>query len=91
MFKEMIRDARIKSGLPLRVAAKQIGISIGYLNDLESGRALRPKMKFIYAMAGLYGLPIDVLCIAAERIPQDVFYKIVKNPSLLEKVRSIKV
>ena len=87
-FAELIKKRRISADLTLAKASKQIGISIGYLNDLEQGRALRPKMKYIYAMAGLYGLDIDVLCVTAERVPQDVFYKIIKNPDLLDVIRA---
>lgn len=88
IFSEIIKNAREKSNIPLRLAAKNIGISIGYLNDLERGRALRPKMKYIYAMAGFYALDIDELCLSAERIPQDVFYKIIRRPELLNIVRN---
>ena len=89
-FAELIKNSRIYAGMTLRVASKQIGISIGYLNDLEQGRALRPKMKYIYAIAGLYGIPIDELCVKASRVPQDVFYKIIQYPELMETVRSYK-
>jgi transcriptional regulator with XRE-family HTH domain len=89
-FAELIKNRRLSGGFTLSKAAKQIGISIGYLNDLEQGRALRPKMKYIYAMAGLYGVSIDEICIAAERVPQDVFYKIIKNPDLLDVIRAWK-
>lgn len=89
-FAEIIKSQRHSVGFTLKFCAENLGISIGYLNDLEQGRALRPKMKVIYAMAGLYGVPIDDLCLAAERIPQDVFYKIIRCPELLEVVRKHK-
>jgi transcriptional regulator with XRE-family HTH domain len=89
-FAELIKNRRLSGGFTLAKAAKQIGISIGYLNDLEQGRALRPKMKYIYAMAGLYGIDTDVLCVTAERVPQDVFYKIIKNPELIDLIRAWK-
>lgn len=89
-FAEIIKESRLKAGFTFKFCAENLGISIGYLNDLEQGRALRPKMKVIYAMAGLYGVPIDDLCLSAERIPQDVFYKIIRYPELLETVRQYK-
>jgi transcriptional regulator with XRE-family HTH domain len=87
-FAEIIKESRNKAGFTLKFCAENLGISIGYLNDLEQSRALRPKMKVIYAMAGLYGIPLDDLCLSAERIPQDVFYKIIRCPELLKIVRN---
>lgn len=89
-FADTIKQSRQSAGFTLKFCAENLGISIGYLNDLEQGRALRPKMKVIYAMAGLYGIAIDDLCLSAERIPQDVFYKIIRCPELLDVVRKHK-
>ncbi len=86
-FAQTIKESRISAGFTLKFCSEHLGISIGYLNDLEQGRALRPKMNVIYAMSGLYGIPLDDLCIVADRIPQDVYYKIIRQPELLKVVR----
>lgn len=87
---EALKSAREKNGYTLKKSAKHIGLSISYLNGLEQGHAHKPKMKYLYAAAGFYGIPIDELCIAAERIPQDVFYKIIAHPELLQIIRDHK-
>lgn len=89
-LKKIFSTGRASSGLPIRKAAKAIGLSPSYLHDIEMGRANKLKMKYIYAAANVYGISPDVICAAAERIPQDVFYKIIRCPELLEVIRKHK-
>lgn len=90
-FSEMMRDGRDKMGLTLAEASSKIGISIGYLSDFENDRAERAKMEIIYNSANLYGINVDELCLAAGRIPKDIYYKIVKHPYLIGVIRKIEV
>jgi transcriptional regulator with XRE-family HTH domain len=90
-FDEMIKNGREKLGVSLDVASKHFGISISYLSDFEHGRAKKIKMEFIYKAAGFYGLDADALCIAAGKIPTDVFYKISNHPHLFSAIRNLEV
>lgn len=87
-LEKILKDARSRAGVTTRKAAKNIGLSIAYLNDLEHGRATKPKMKYLYSIASYYGLDFDILCIAAERIPQDVYYKVIRCPELFAIIRN---
>ena len=90
-FNEMIKNGRENLGVTLSEASQNFGMSIGYLSDFENGRVKKIKMDFIYACAEFYGLSADDLCIAANRIPKDIFYKIVNNPSIFSAIRNLKV
>jgi transcriptional regulator with XRE-family HTH domain len=90
-FAEMIKNGREKLGITLAVACEHFGISISYLSDYENGRATKPKMEFIYKAAELYGLNVDDLCISANRIPKDIFFKIANNPKIFSIIRNIEV
>lgn len=90
-FAIMIRNGRKKRGLTLKSASALTGISIGYLCDFEKGRGGNPKMDFIYAAANAYGINPDVLCVAAKRIPRDIFDKIVEHPSCYAAIRDMEV
>ena len=90
-FAEMLKQGRENLGVTLEVASKNFGISISYLSDFENGRATKIKMDFIYAAANFYGLDVDSLCIAAGKLPKDIYYKLTNNPKLFEDVRNLKV
>ena len=90
MLDKIFKKGREQSGLTLRKAAKNIGLSPSYLHDIEQGKAEKLKMKYIYAAANVYGVEVDDLCAAAGRIPQDIFYKILRCPELVKIIRSHK-
>ena len=90
-FPEKIKAGRENLGLTLTQASEKLKISVGYLSDFEHGRATKIKMDFVYQCAELYGISVDCLCISANRIPKDIFYKITANPHLLREIRNIKV
>lgn len=85
---ELLKNSRKTAKLTLKKAALNVDISLGYLHDLESGRALRPKMKVLRAISDFYPIDYDMLCLTAERLPQDCFYKIIRCPELLEVIRN---
>jgi len=91
IFAEMMADGRARRGVTLEYASKYIGISLPYLCDYEKGRALSVKMDVIYKAAELYGIDVDSLCIAAGRLPKDVYYKLTAYPHLFAAVRQLSV
>jgi len=84
---ELLKNTRKTANHTLKVASRNIGISIGYLHDLENGKAFRPKMKVLRSIADFYGIDYDNLCITAERVPQSEFFKIIRCPQLLQVIR----
>lgn len=90
MFGEKIKNIRKYKRLTLQYVAKEIGVSVAYLSDLERGKKIKPKIRILYALAGLYKVDVDDICLSAGRIPTDVFYKITRCPELLEVVRKHK-
>ena len=88
---KLLKNARISNGLTLQRVADYIGISTPYLSDLENGKALRPKIEILQKCAEYLGIEADDLIIAAEKIPPDVYWKIVHNPHLLDVVRNYTV
>lgn len=37
---QMVRTARLKAGIPLRIVAKKLKVSVAYASDLERGRRI---------------------------------------------------
>jgi len=85
---QMMRKARLNKDVTIKVVADSIGIAQSHLHAIERGKRLKPKMKVLYALSAYYGLNIDDICVAAYRIPTDVFDKVAKNPKLLNVIRN---
>ena len=85
---EIVKNARISAGLTLQDVAKHTGLSIGYLSEIENGKSLRPKMKALRDIAGFLCINQDDIIMAAQRIPEDVYWKVVRTPSLVAIIRS---
>lgn len=83
-----LRKFRENIGMSLTEAASRLCISKGYLSDIEKGHARVKKCGLIYAAALLYGVDADNLFILNNMLPQDVFYKVVQNPELVEVIRA---
>lgn len=84
-FGKYIKDLR--GEMTLRDAGEKIGIPFGMLACIERGEPTKIEMDFLYKAAEVYGVGVDEMCIHAQRIPKDVYYKIVENPSLWESIR----
>jgi len=87
----ILRQKRRKLGISLREAAKTCDVPFGYLAAVERGEVERPKIKMLESLCRLYGLSVDEIIIMARKIPQDVYWKMVNNPSLLSIIRNIEV
>lgn len=85
---ELTKKARYDKRVAINVAAKEIGIAQSHLHAIEKGKKLKPKMDILYRIAEYYGIPSDKVCLSAERVPSDIFYKIVANQELLQIIRN---
>lgn len=83
----IIKEARKNRELSLREVSRLTKISLALLCYIETGRKPRPKMEILAKLSAFYNIPIDIICLAATRIPQDCFYKIIRCPSLLQVIR----
>jgi len=68
MFGQILKENRMNAGIGLRDFAGRIGISPGYLSDLENEKVAPPSEKLILAMARTLGVEKDVLLKAAEKV-----------------------
>lgn len=73
----------------LRAVAQRCGCTGSYLSQLEKGEARRPSLYILYALADFYQFPSDTLIIEAEKIPKDVYWKIIHNPHYLAIIRNL--
>ena len=89
-FGSIIKRGREHLGISLEKASQQLNISPSYLSDFENERARKIKMDFLYQCAEFYGLNVDELCISANKIPKDIYFKVLEHPHLFEKIREIK-
>lgn len=88
---KLLRSEREKISMPLRDVAKICKISFGALSKLERAETPRPPIDLLQRLAVLYDIEADNLIILAEKIPPDVYWKIVSNPSLVKTIRNIEV
>lgn len=54
-IRDFVKNARIKKGLSIRAAAKEMEFSAMYLSQIESGKNM-PSDKILRKIAGFYGL-----------------------------------
>lgn len=84
---EIMKKARKSRKLKLCEVAEFTGLKIAFISAVENGKILRPKMDKLYKLVTYYGINLDETCIAAERVPQDCFFKIIRNPELMQIIR----
>jgi len=85
-FQEMIKIERVKRGLTLMEAAHGMAMSHSTLGRLETDER-KPKMDELRLMANFYNISYDDLCFAAERLPEDIYYKAVRSKALQKVIR----
>lgn len=88
-FGKYIRGLR--GEMTLREAGEALKMPFGMIACIERGEPVKIGMDFLYAAAELYGVSVDDMCEQAQRIPQDVFYKIVDNFHLVPIIRNMEV
>jgi Zn-dependent peptidase ImmA (M78 family)/transcriptional regulator with XRE-family HTH domain len=65
-FGEFAHRLRVKKGLGLRQAAREMGVSPAYLSQVERNKDF-PSQRLLVSMSQLYEQPLDTLLAAAER------------------------
>lgn len=88
---QRLRDARKSKGLTLKDVSRRCNVSIAYIGQLETDKAFRPKIELLYKLAVYYDISSDLLINEAGKIPQDVYWKIVNNPQLVDVIRKLEV
>lgn len=88
---EIVKNYRVSASLTLQDVANQTGLSVGYLSEIENSKVMRPKMRTLMDIAGFLCIQQDEIIMAAQRIPEDVYWKIVRNPELVKIIRAYEV
>jgi len=89
-FGDFLLGRRKKLGYSVREVANIVGTPFGVLASIERGEKAKIRVDMVEHLAALYDVNSDMLHIMCERIPQKVFYKIIRNPELLDIVRAWK-
>lgn len=87
-FGKYIKDMR--GSVPLRIAGKRLGIPFGMLACIERGEPTKITMDFLANAAKQYEVSYDDMCEQAQRIPQDIYFKVANNRQLWEVIRNYK-
>lgn len=90
-FQEIIKIERVRRGLTIEEAANKMEISRSILHRLETSDDRKPKMDELKLLSNFYEIGYDDLCFAAERVPEDVYYKLAKSRELYDVVRKFGV
>ncbi|MDE2233704.1 MAG: helix-turn-helix transcriptional regulator [Patescibacteria group bacterium] len=87
---QRLKELRKAKGLTLQDVARRCECSFQYISQLENDMAFRPKLELLYKLAAYYDFSSDTLILEAGKIPQDVYWLVINNPSLLNVIRSYK-
>lgn len=85
---KMMRKARLRKDVTLKEAAAWLKISQSHLHGIESGRIRHPKMRVLYMLSAYYDLDIHDVCVAAYRIPMDIFDMVAKSKTIMKMLRN---
>lgn len=90
MFGRTLKEYRNKAGIGLRDFAGRVGISPGYLSDLENEKVAPPSEKHILEMARALGIEKDLLLKAAEKVDPEVSEYVAHEPQAADFLRMAK-
>jgi transcriptional regulator with XRE-family HTH domain len=90
MFGKILKENRISSGIGLRELAGRVGISAGYLSDLENEKVAPPSEKLILEMAKVLGIEKNELLKAAEKVDPEVAKYVAQEPRAADFLRMAK-
>ena len=82
----LLRQLREESGRSLRKTASELGVTPSHLSRLERGEKSASdglSMRF----AGYYGVQLDLLFLADNRVPIDILEILKSNPGVLAELR----
>ena len=68
MLNRALRLVRVYHNLSLVEAAQRLGISVGYLSDLERKKGRAPSLKVLQKYADSFGLPLSALLLFDEQV-----------------------
>jgi len=86
---ERIKRLRKELEFGLRETAKKLGISAGYLSQIETGQVKTPPApKVLQDLAKLLGDDFDTLLLLAGRVPEDIEVTIVSDRALTTFLRT---
>lgn len=88
-FGKHLRAVRQRQGVSLRSLAHLSKISLGYLHQIETGKASVPTPARIAEFAKWLRVDGDELAAAAGKVPDDVIRLIVERPELCVLVRKL--
>ncbi len=88
-FGKHLRALREQQGMSLRSLAHLSEISLGYMHQIETGKASVPTPERIATFAKWLKVDGDALAAAAGKVPDDVIQALVKKPSLCAVVRKL--
>lgn len=88
-FGKHLRAVRQKQGVSLRSLAHLSKISLGYLHQIETGKASVPTPARIAEFAKWLKVDGDELAAVAGKVPDDVIQVLVKRPALCAVVRGL--
>lgn len=87
-FGDALKEARIKARKKLRETAEHIGLSIGYLSDIEQGRKSPPDLETVRKLQDFLRVDGDKLVSLASEArtkrPTEIVQHIQKRPRLTD-------
>ena len=88
-FGKHLRSARQQRGMSLRSLAHLSKISLGYMHQIETGKASIPTPARIATFAKWLKIDGDELAAAAGKVPDDFIQYLVNKPALCAVVRKL--
>ena len=88
-FGKHLRKVRERQGMSLRSLAHLSKISLGYMHQIETGKASIPTPARIATFAKFLKVDGDELAAAAGKVPDDVIQALVRKPALCAVVRRL--
>jgi HTH-type transcriptional regulator, competence development regulator len=90
MFGKILKESRLKAGMGLREVAGRVGISPGYLSDLENEKVPPPSEKVILDMAFTLGVDKGELLKAASKVDPELSEYVAQEPRAADFLRMAK-
>jgi transcriptional regulator with XRE-family HTH domain len=89
-FPQLIRHGRREKHLTQRAAASEFGVDYTYISKLETGACpFPPSDELIGKMADCYGIPADMLFVAAGKCPPDLLDRMKTSLTFVNRVREL--
>ncbi|MBW2284355.1 MAG: helix-turn-helix domain-containing protein [Deltaproteobacteria bacterium] len=89
-FGDILRQARLDSGVGLRELARRIDKSAGYLSDVENGRVAPPSEGVILDLAGALMVDKKDLLQAARKVDPELSDYVAQDPEAADFLRIAK-